>query len=100
MSKSQYEREKEFIEYKLFGFKVEESKAVQVLQGIFGEMPTHKELISISKILSFVTKIRIHREYYRKKITLIKWLDQNISIFSPLLNRMIIGFYPKEIEEK
>lgn len=77
--------ESEKIHQRLDGFDASKSEAMKALNYQFSTGATHKELLSIARIICFMTQLKLDRLAVRDQRVLIKWFDENWYLISSII---------------
>jgi hypothetical protein len=81
----QQKYEKEWLEHEMRGFVPQESEAWKFLAERYGEKISKDELLSLGQVAAMELGLDLVRDYKRRKATMIKWFQDNLTQLRPFL---------------
>jgi hypothetical protein len=85
----QQKYEKEWLQQEMKGFEPEKSEAWKFLAGRYGEKISKDELLSLGQVAAMELGITLVRDYKRRKSTMIKWFQDNLTRLRPFLEKSL-----------
>jgi hypothetical protein len=78
--------EQQWKKRKMAGFNPQDSAPWKFFQERYGERISKEEIISLGQVCVLEIKdLKLHREYRRRKATMIKWFDEHWDAIRPFL---------------
>jgi hypothetical protein len=86
---SQAKYEKQWLSEEMKGFSPLDSEAWKILTDLYGPKISKEEIVSLGQVAAVELRIDLVREYKRRKETMIKWFQNNITRVRPFLQNCV-----------